>query len=192
MTPLERAVRGASVPLPELPPEAVRLLVALGAPARLGAHLRAVYAVARDLTGWLEAAYPAVVFDREAVLFGAATHDIGKVLHRAELSVPGTRHEPAGERLLLERGVPPRLARFAGTHGSWHDPRAGVDDRLVSLADKIWKGHRVEDLEQLVVERIADVAGIAVWEAFVSLDDRLQELAAGADDRLAFQNAFPV
>ncbi|GAA0451063.1 phosphohydrolase [Actinoplanes capillaceus] len=192
MTPLELAVRGGAVPWPELPSEVVGLLVALGAPARLGAHLRAVYAVARDLTGWLGVAHPAVVFDREAVLFGAATHDIGKVLHPEELSVPGTRHEPAGERLLLERGVPARLARFAGTHGSWHGPRAGVDDRLVSLADKVWKGHRVEDLEQLLVRRIAGVSGIAVWEAFLSLDDRLQELAAGADDRLAFQNGFPV
>ncbi|GGN87804.1 phosphohydrolase [Actinoplanes lobatus] len=192
MTPLERAVRGGAVPLPDLPPEAVGLLVELGAPARLGAHLRAVYAVACDLTGWLAAAHPAVVFDRAAVLFGAATHDIGKALHREELSVPGSRHEPAGERLLLGRGVPARLARFAGTHGSWHEARAGVEDHLVSLADKIWKGARVEDLEHLVVERIADVSGIAGWEAFVSLDDRLQELAAGADDRLAFQNGFPV
>ncbi|GGN35555.1 hypothetical protein FHR83_006199 [Actinoplanes campanulatus] len=192
MTTLERAVRGGAVPWPELPPEAVGLLVAVGAPARLGAHLRAVFAVARDLTGWLEAAHPAVVFDREAVLFGAATHDIGKVLHPEELSVPGSRHEPAGERLLLERGVPAGLARFAGTHGSWHDPRAGVDDHLVSVADKVWKGHRVEDLEQLLVRRIADVSGIAVWEAFMSLDDRLQGLAVGADDRLAFQNGFPV
>ncbi|MBO3741684.1 phosphohydrolase [Actinoplanes sp. NEAU-H7] len=185
-------MRGCVPGLPDLPPEAVTLLVEVGAPARLGAHLRVVYAVACELTAWLAAAHPALVFDRAAVVFGAATHDVGKVLHPRELSVPGSLHEPAGERLLVQRGVPPRLARFAGTHGSWHDSRAGVEDHLVSLADKIWKGKRVEDLERLLVERIADVSGIAVWEAFVSLDDRLQELAAGADDRLAFQNAFPV
>jgi hypothetical protein len=32
----------------------------------------------------------------------------------------------------------------------------------------------------------------APWEAFLLLDDLLQELAAGADARLAFQAAHPV
>jgi len=162
------------------------------APARLGAHLRLVYDVACELTGWLAAVYPAVVFDREAVLFGAATHDIGKVLHREELSRPGSRHEAAGEALLLERGVPARLARFAGTHGSWTADRIGVDDLLVSVADKVWKAKRVEELESLLVQRIAGAARVPGWEAFVALDDCLQGVADDADERLAFQNAFGV
>jgi hypothetical protein len=68
----------------------------------------------------------------------------------------------------------------------------GVEDLLVSVADKVWKAKRVEDLERLRTERIAVASGVAAWEAFVSLDDCLQELAAGADGRLEFQNAFPV
>jgi hypothetical protein len=189
---LERAMVGPGGPGRELPPEAVALLVAVGAPARLGAHLRLVYDVAWELTGWLVGAHPGLVFDREAVLFGAATHDVGKVVHREELSVPGVRHEAAGRRLLVQRGVPERLARFAGTHGSWTADGVGVEDLLVSVADKVWKAKRVEDLEQLLTERIAAASGVAVWEAFVSLDDCLQGLAAGADARLAFQNAFAV
>lgn len=179
-------------PFRALPPAASGLLRAAGAPPRLAAHLRAVHDVAVSLVDWAERVCPAAPVERDAVLFGAATHDIGKVRHPEELSEPGTRHEAAGERLLLEAGVEPRLARFAGTHGSWHSERAGFEDHLVSLADKVWKGRREEDLEHLVVERIALLNAQAPWEAFVALDDELTALAAGADARLDFQNAYPI
>ena len=52
------------------------------------------------------------------MLFGAATHDIGKTPHPAELSGPGSAHEEAGRELLLSLGGSPRLARFAATHAS--------------------------------------------------------------------------
>ncbi|GIE28207.1 phosphohydrolase [Actinoplanes italicus] len=189
---LRLALSGAGGPVRELPPEVVQLLVAVGAPARLGAHLRLVHDVACDLSSWLASAHPGVVFDAEAVVFGAATHDVGKVVFPRELSVPGSRHEAAGRQLLLGRGFPDRLARFAGTHGSWQAAGVGVEDLLVSVADKVWKGARVEDLERLLVDRIAGADGIEVWAAFVSLDDCLQRLAEAADGRLAFQNGFAV
>ncbi|MEU4620515.1 HD domain-containing protein [Actinoplanes sp. NPDC023801] len=189
---LRRAVCGPGGPDRVLPPEVVDLLVAVQAPARLGAHLRLVYDVACEVTGWLSSAHPELVVDVGAVLFGAATHDVGKVVFRQELSVPGSRHEAAGRQLLLARGFPERLARFAGSHGSWRADGVGVEDLLVSVADKVWKGARVEDLEQLLVERIAAASGVPVWEAFVSLDDCLQGLAEAADRRLAFQNGFAV
>jgi hypothetical protein len=53
------------------------------------------------------------------VLLGAATHDIGKAVHIAELSGPGSAHEEAGRQLLLAHGVSPELARFAASHASW-------------------------------------------------------------------------
>lgn len=122
------------------------------------------------------------------MLFGAATHDIGKVLHTEELSGPGHRHEAAGRDLLIRYGVPVHLTRFAATHGSWESADAGLEDLLVSLADKIWKGARVESLE----ERVAGFLGGPPWEAFLALDDLVQDLAGGADARLAFQAAYPV
>jgi hypothetical protein len=190
---LARAIGGPSVPpLRLLPPSAADLLVSLQAPPRLGAHLRAVHDVAWQLTGWLAGTYPRLVFDRAAVLFGAATHDIGKIVHPEELSGPGSRHEDAGRRLLLDAGVDPRLARFAGSHGTWDSPTAGVEDHLVSVADKVWKARRVPDLEQLLVDRLVVVSGQEPWAAFLSLDDQLDALAAGADGRLAYQNGFPV
>lgn len=187
---LEKAL--TDPPFRPLPPAAAALLRNAGAPPRLAAHLRAVHDTAVVLTGWLASACPAASFDRGAVLFGAATHDIGKVVHVGELSAPGSLHEPAGEALLLAAGVPPHRARFAGTHGSWHAERAGLEDHLMSLADKIWKGKRQEDLERLLVDRLAGLTGQEPWEAFLTLDDHLTTLAADADGRLAFQNAYPI
>jgi hypothetical protein len=171
-----------------LPGPAAELLRALEAPPRLGAHLRAVHDVAWSLTDTLGRLRPDLEFDTTAVLFGAATHDIGKIEHVAELSGPGHRHEEAGRDLLLRYGVPAHLARFAGSHGSWGAPGITLDELLVSLADKVWKGARVRDLE----ERVGGHLGGAPWEAFLTLDDLLQPLAAGADERLAFQAAHPI
>jgi hypothetical protein len=175
-----------------LPAEIGIVLTELQAPARLAAHLRAVHDVAWHLTARLTGCHPALTFDRAAVLYGAASHDIGKVIHVGELTGPGSLHEPAGYALLVARGVADRLARFARTHASWTDPDTTLDDHLVSLADKIWKAKRVSDLEDLVTAEIATTCGLARWQAFATLDDILDDLAAEADGRLAYQARHPV
>ncbi|WP_031074049.1 HD domain-containing protein [Streptomyces sp. NRRL WC-3742] len=179
-----------SATLPPLPPAAADLLAGAGAPPRLLAHLALVHEVAERIADFCER--QGLAFDREAVLFGAATHDIGKTLHPEELSVPGSLHEPAGHELLLARGVPERLARFAGTHGSWGEPGVTVEDLLVSLADKVWKDKRVRDLEDLVVRHLAAATGREPWETFLALDDLLTAVGEDAPRRLAVQAAHPV
>jgi hypothetical protein len=175
-----------------LPRPAAELLQRLDAPPRLVAHLRAVHDVAVRLVDWVERRHPSLGFDREAVCFGAATHDIGKTLHVDELSGPGSAHEEAGRELLLAHGVTAELARFAGSHASWREPGTGIDDLLVSLADKVWKNKRVPDLEDLVVARLAQAGGRPVWEEFMALDDLLARIGDGADQRLAYQMSYPV
>ncbi|HTJ37321.1 MAG TPA: HD domain-containing protein [Dactylosporangium sp.] len=170
-----------------LPSDVVALLRDLGAPPRLGAHLRAVHHVAVEL---LDRLGEAVDVDRAAVLFGAATHDIGKVRFPGELTGAGAEHEPAGEALLRSRGVEARLARFAALHGRWERGDATIDELLVTLADKVWKGRREAGLEQKVAEIIAAATGEAVWAVYMRLDDILTAIAGGADDRLAFQARF--
>ncbi|MCX2952576.1 HD domain-containing protein [Lentzea sp. NEAU-D7] len=181
-----------AVPLRPLPAPVEDLLTELQAPPRLVAHLRAVHDVACELITWIERHHPSVAVDRDAVLYGAATHDIGKVLHPNELSGPGSAHEPAGHALLRERGVEERLARFARTHASWTTPGISLEELLVSLADKVWKAKRVPDLEQLVTERLASATGHEPWEVFMALDDELDRIASGSDARLAFQSSYPV
>ncbi|MFJ4523301.1 HDIG domain-containing metalloprotein [Streptomyces sp. NPDC088810] len=179
-------------PLRPLPEQAALLLERAGAPPRLVAHLRAVHDVAAQLVAWVQRHCPHLEFDAEAVLFGAATHDIGKALHPAELSGPGTQHEEAGRELLLRYGVPAELARFAGTHASWTAPGTGVADLLVSLADKVWKNKRVPELEDLVVARLAGADGRPAWQWFMELDEVLTAIGEGADRRLAYQTSHPL
>ncbi len=178
--------------LRSLPARAALLLERLQAPPRLVAHLRAVHDVACQLRDWVQQHYPDVRFDGEAVAFGAAIHDIGKVEHPNELSGPGSAHEQAGYQLLLNLGVEEDLARFARTHASWTAVGVSVEDLLVSLADKVWKAKRVPDLEELITARLTASSGQQPWEVFMALDDVLDRIAADADGRLAFQASYPV
>lgn len=179
-------------PLRPLPPVVAELLRSLGAPPRLAAHLRAVHDVAVELVDWVQDRYPALGVDRDGVLFGSATHDVGKVLHPEELTGAGSAHEDAGRDLLLSHGFPPSLARFAATHAGWDDAVVTIEDLLVSTADKVWKDKRVPSLEDRLVKALAAATQREPWEEFLALDDLLARLGAGAGPRLAFQSAFPV
>lgn len=190
MNDFDLAARAPSTLLPQLrplPDDAIALLMAVTAPPRLVAHLRLVHDVACELT---DALRPRLGFDAKAVAFGAATHDIGKALHPSELGAPGHEHEAAGQRLLLSHGVRADYARFAKSHAGPLDEATGVEDLLVTLADKIWKGRREEALEQRIVERICRASGQPAWDVFMHLDDVLTPLAALADVRLEFQAGF--
>lgn len=185
-------VRMADLEPRPLPASAAEVLAAVRAPARLTAHLRLVHDVAARLVARLASACPALAVDRPAVLFGAAVHDIGKAVHVGELSGAGSAHEGAGYELLLRHGVPDDLARFARTHGAWRAGDLTIEDLLVSLADKIWKGRREADLERLVVDLLAVAGGQQPWEAYLILDDILDDLAADAPARIAYQASHPI
>lgn len=174
--------------LAPLPREVAALLRELHAPPRLIAHLTLVHDVARTLTARLDAAWPALVYDRESVWMGAALHDIGKVAYPEELTQPGHAHEAAGEALLLDRGLPKALARFARTHAQWID--GSLEDLLVAAADTCWRGKRDERLDSALCHLIAQQTEIPQWQAFASLDDIVVGITALADQRLAWQAQF--
>jgi hypothetical protein len=176
-----------------LPEQVESLCRTIDAPPRLIAHLTLVHDFAVSLVEEIQSVLPELSFDEKSVFFGAATHDIGKSLFRSELVAPGSGHEFAGERLLLEHGVEARLARFARTHAAWQkDASLTIEDLLVTLADTAWKGKRVADLETLISDRIAAATEKEVWDVYILIDDALQKLTAGADERLAWQAKFPV
>jgi hypothetical protein len=93
-----------------------------------------------------------------------------------ELSEPGSAHEEAGYELLLWQGFDEELARFARTHAAWNHADVQVEDLLVSVSDKVWKGKRVDDLEQLLIDVLASATGRSKWETFMELDDVLGHL----------------
>lgn len=177
--------------LHELPESVVPLLQRIDVPPYLLAHLIVVHDVARRLVVTVGHHWPDLPVDAAAVHFGAATHDIGKVLHPEEMKALGERHRAAGVKLLEEHGTPPRLARFARTHAAWRkEADVQVEDLLVAVADQVWKGGRDEELETALLERLAASNDSELWEAYMTLDEVLTALASEADRRLLWQAQF--
>jgi HD domain len=159
----------------------------------LVAHLTLVHDTACQIVDRLATAWPKLSFDHAAVRFGAAAHDIGKVVYPEEVSRPGHLHEAAGEHVLRDHGVPAERARFAWTHAHWADngePR--TEDLLVALADAWWRGRRNAALEEAICQRIAAQTGEPRWHVFATLDDMAAEVTADADARLAWQGQHQV
>lgn len=181
-----------SLSLHTLPEAAVQILEDTSVPPPLLAHLILVHDVAVRLVAGVNRLWPSLVFDVEAVRFGAATHDLGKVLHPEEMTGPGEAHRQAGPEFLIEEhDVAPELARFARTHGTWMTTRdLLLEDLLVALADQIWKGSRERSLEEMLTLWIAGATEQESWEVFMHLDDLLTALAADADKRLMWQAQY--
>ena len=176
------------VPFRDLPQEAHRLLTTLNAPPRLLAHLALVHDAAAEILDTLQARWPDLKIDRDAVLYGAATHDIGKCLHINELTGPGNKHEQDGLVLLRQHGVSLERSRFARTHGTWKtEPNLALDDLIVALADHCWKGCRDEALETVIAGRIAESLEIETWKTFMVLDEIVSQVASRGEERLAWQ-----
>ncbi|ADB18478.1 hypothetical protein Psta_3823 [Pirellula staleyi DSM 6068] len=171
----------------QLPAEVLLLCERISAPALLVAHLRLVHDAALSITARLREHYPALHFSTEEVLLGAATHDLGKVLHPEEMTGPGDRHEESGPEFLIQQRLPPHLARFARTHARWTDEGLLLEDLLVALADHVWKGKRDEHLESLVIAKIAEKTSLEPWEVFATVDEILDEVASLAGARLVYQ-----
>lgn len=162
--------------------DALALLERLGASPRLVRHHELVVEAANELVAGLSlfASY----FDVHTVLLGAALHDIGKILHPDEMAAPGSRHEHDGRDLLAEHGLSD-LARFATTHAQWDDDALPLEDLLVALADKLWKGKRIAALERRIIDRFSAQSGTPSWEVFTLADEVFERIAARGDERLA-------
>lgn len=144
--------------------DALALLADLQVAPRLFRHHELVLEAAIMLTDNLAR--------RLGARFNAGEVQIGAALHGAPRS------------LLLERGVPEHLARFCVTHASWDQPTLALEDLLVALADKLWKGKRVVELEARVIQHLAHQLDQARWRVFELADAVFEGVADGADDRL--------
>jgi putative nucleotidyltransferase with HDIG domain len=177
-------------PLPEI---VSSFLDSRKAPPRLIAHLILVHDVAVQLIDFIRSQWPLIDLDAEAVLIGAAWHDIGKIKYPEELSGHGSQHEDAGLKLLLQAGIELRLARFAQTHGQWSTlPSISLEDLIVALADTCWKGKRDKPLEEQIVDILVNASRIDRWSIFLALDDKIEKLTTYANSRLAWQAKFPI
>ena len=174
-----------------LPQDIEKLLRVVDAPPRLIAHLRVVHDAALTITAGIAVHWPNLSYDKQAVLAGAAMHDIGKIIYTNELTEPGDEHEIVGPDLLVQHDVPAHYARFARTHGQWkRDQAATLEDLLVALADTIWKGSRDSTLETRISKTIALLNNEEAWSVFLKLDDLISEVVETADERVLWQGQF--
>jgi hypothetical protein len=169
------------------PQETVHLLRQVAAPPRLVAHLILVHDVATTLVERITAAFPEVAFNSEAVLFGASIHDFGKVIERSEL-VGANNVAPnyfvrwgcltSGEGLLIRTAIGTKCQTSTLKTCSF------------ALADKCWKGRRLDKLESKIVALLSAASSKPEWACYAELDEILEGLAKDADTRLAWQQAF--
>ncbi|VFQ45972.1 hd domain [Desulfoluna butyratoxydans] len=162
--------------------DAFELLKTMGAPGHLITHAKLVGEAANALLTTFEKLN--VPVDSEFVQTAVVIHDIGKIVHPQEMSTPGSNHEPQGEKMLLDQGVSPKLARCCLSHGRWHKMECSLEELTLALADTLWKGKRIDALELKVIDLIAGHLHKDRWDVFPQLDSLFERIANEGDSRL--------
>jgi hypothetical protein len=163
--------------------DAYKFLENLNAPPHLIQHVKLVAEAAEILI--LQFQKLNLSFDPEWIRLGVAFHDTGKILYPVELTERGNQHEAAGEQLLLDRGINPKIARCCRSHGQWERIECSFEELVVALADCLWKGKRHAELEHRTISKAAQILNQDYWDVFVKLDDQFEEIASGGDLRLS-------
>lgn len=172
----------------ELPNDILKLLDQYEASVLLKRHLTLVYNTGIEIMAKLSETWPDLKILEKEVLFGLATHDIGKVIEDKELYHNGNLHETTGYELLINNGISENLARFTKTHGSWLHKDLNIEDLIVTLADIIWSGKRIDELEERLSKEISKIIDADYWEVNMKLDTIISDISIGADERLSWQN----
>ncbi|MBI5452908.1 HD domain-containing protein [Candidatus Gottesmanbacteria bacterium] len=172
----------------QTPEDALKLLNQLGAPPLLLQHHCLVAEAAAQIIDGLSPNLRQYV-DARQVLIGAALHDVGKIVYPDEITGHGNRHEQTGYDLLIRNGVEPKLAIFCVTHAAWKQQNLTVEDLLVALADTLWKGKRIHELEELAIRHFAKLIDAEFWGIFLELDTVFQAVTERADERLGRSKA---
>ncbi|MBW4601884.1 MAG: hypothetical protein KME29_20485 [Calothrix sp. FI2-JRJ7] len=59
-----------------------------------------------------------------------------------------------------------------------------LEELLVALSDKLWKGKREAKLEEEVINRLSKLTGQDYWHLFIDLDNHFEMIASGGEERL--------
>jgi len=114
----------------------------------------------------------------------AAIHDMGKSVIVEELSSSGSLHEAAGVEVAEGLGIPRSISKICRSHSSKTIEGLDIEEVVVRLADKLWKGKRDISFEQEVTVLCADLTGGKEWEMFMALDDIFNSIADLGHERL--------
>lgn len=163
--------------------EAFSLLNELNAPAHLIQHVKLVGEAAEELIEKLMALDISLNYD--FIRISVILHDTGKIIHVSELSMPGHCHEEEGEELLVKLGVNPELAHCCISHSRYSIMDCSIEELIVALSDKLWKGKRDEVLELMVIDEIAKQLGKERWNVYMKLDECFEGIAMKGTERLS-------
>lgn len=169
---------------------AIELYARFDPSARLLAHAILVTDVADLIIEALQEHAPHMALRAELARDAAALHDYGKLIHRNELSEAGHQHEQTGYELLLAQGVEEELARAAKSHSSADGAGLALEELIVALADKLWKGKRSPELEMRLAQHTQNEAD--PWQILIRLDDLFERIADDAPQRLLWHQSFAV
>lgn len=162
--------------------DAHQLLNILGAPEHLKKHILLVGEATELLIKKLNELN--IQLDFEFIRIGVVIHDIGKIKHPTEMINSGSKHETAGQELLLSLGVEPKIARCCVSHSQFSTMECSIEELIIALSDKLWKGKRVKRLEMRIIDELADLMGKDRWDIFSKLDSQFEFIANGGDERL--------
>lgn len=162
--------------------DAIELLKELGASSKLIKHVELVSEAGEQIINKLE--QNNIEFDKNYVRIGIIVHDVGKTLYPSELKEKGNRHEEAGEKLLLEKGVEAKIARCCRSHAQWNEMECSLEELLVALSDNLWKGSRKIELENLVINRLSVLFNCDYWDLFIEFDSFFEFVASDGFARL--------
>ncbi len=174
---------------PGSPEEAKSLLHSLGAPQHLLKHVELVGEAANQILFELRA--NKVEVDEQFILVGLVIHDVGKIAYPSEMTAPGSRHEPRGVEMLLAAGASPEVARVSLSHARWSTMPVTLEELIIALADKLWKGVRISELENMVITECAARSRNDYWQLYVVLDSSFERIADQGPDRLQHNQLAP-
>jgi putative nucleotidyltransferase with HDIG domain len=161
--------------------DALKFLKSLDAPSALVLHAEIVSEVAGQIVDCLSN-YEGL-FNKTDIFVGAVLHDVGKTKHPTELYEEGHQHEEVGYQFLLKHGFSEKIGEISLLHSRWEEAKS-LDPLIVALADKIWKGKRVLELEEAVITFIAHESKNDYWLIYAELTSCLDRIADKATERL--------
>ena len=151
-------------------------------PARLVEHHRIVSEVAGSLAETLSSI--GLEIDAERAELMASIHDVGKSVATDELSGAGSTHEEIGVGVAEDFGLPPSVSKICRSHSSKTTNGMDIEEIVVRLADKLWKGKRDSEFEQQAVSFFAEHLGKDDWEVFMEVDKLFEAVAESGHQRL--------
>ena len=162
--------------------EALSIQRDLDFPVRLIEHHRIVSEVTHALSEALNSIGLAIDSERAELM--ASIHDVGKSIVTDELSGVGSVHEELGVGVAESFGLPSSVSKICRSHNSQTTDGMDMEEIIVRLADKLWKGKRDFEFEQQAVSHFADYLGKDSWEVFMEADKIFEEVADSGHQRL--------